>query len=100
MKPFRWHRAARAEVQIAVAHYEGERKGLGREFREDLEAALGRIRRNPKAFSFYDATVIRKCLLHRFPYTVFFEELDTVIWVRAVAHQKRKPGYWLDRTPD
>lgn len=100
MKHLRWHRGARTEVKIAIAYYEGKLKGLGRDFRAELEAALARVQNNPKGFSRYDGSDIRKCLLQRFPYTVFFEELDTMIWIRAIAHQKRSPGYWMDRTPD
>jgi hypothetical protein len=39
------HAEAEAEFQIAIAYYEGRRKGLGREFREELEGAFERIRR-------------------------------------------------------
>ena len=41
--------------------------------------------------------VIRWALLPRFPYAVIFMDLGTEIRVLAVAHAKRRPGYWLDR---
>jgi plasmid stabilization system protein ParE len=31
------------------------------------------------------------------PYVVFFEVADDAITIVAVAHQRRRPGYWLDR---
>jgi len=42
----------------------------------------------------------RACPLKRFPYTIFYIDLDEQIWVGAVAHQSRRPGYWARRRPD
>jgi hypothetical protein len=38
-------------------------------------------------------------LLKRFPYTVYYLELDHSIWIAAVAHQQRRPGYWSQCRP-
>ena len=42
---------------------------------------------------------MRRFRLSRFPYIVFYLELDDTIWVAAVAHTSRRPGYWRDRQP-
>jgi toxin ParE1/3/4 len=39
----------------------------------------------------------RKRHLARFPYTIHYAEIDDMIWIAAVAHQKRWPGYWSKR---
>ncbi len=39
----------------------------------------------------------RRYLLHRFPYHVVFRERGKAIEVVAVAHVKRRPGYWKSR---
>jgi plasmid stabilization system protein ParE len=100
VKPVVVHAEADAEVKIAITYYEGRRKGLGREFREELERAFERIRRLPQAFAAIDAHGTRKHRLHRFPYTIYYVELDQTTWIAAVAHQKRRPGYWSGRSPD
>ena len=41
--------------------------------------------------------MIRRARLPCFPYAVIFMDLGTEIRVLAVAHAKRRPGYWLDR---
>jgi hypothetical protein len=41
----------------------------------------------------------RKRRLYHFPYTVYYVEFDESIWIVAIAHQKRRPGYWTDRVP-
>lgn len=39
----------------------------------------------------------RKRIVRRFPYVVFFEITGDVVTIVAVAHQRHRPGYWLDR---
>lgn len=99
MKPFTIHAEAEAEVRVSVAYYEVRRAGLGREFRQEFEATLDRIRRMPQAFTAVDDQGTRKHRFQRFPYTVYYVELDDSIWIVAVAHQKRRPGYWSGRSP-
>jgi toxin ParE1/3/4 len=43
---------------------------------------------------------LRKCFVRRFPYTIFYLELAEQIWIAAVAHQRRRPGYWRNRMPE
>ena len=100
MKPLVFHPEARAELREAALYYEGQRAGLGGELRVEIEAALARILRNPKAFTQVDDLQRRKCLVGRFPYSIIFEELEEVIHVMAVAHQRRRPGYWSSRTAE
>ncbi len=35
--------------------------------------------------------------LSRFPYAVIYKENSTMIWILAVAHGHRRPGYWKER---
>jgi toxin ParE1/3/4 len=99
VKPVFFHAEAEAEFRAAVAFYEGQRAGLGREFRESIEAAVERIRKTPEAFAPHGDQGVRKCLIGRFPYTVFYLEQEASLWIVAVAHQRRRPGYWSGRTP-
>lgn len=39
----------------------------------------------------------RRCVLRHFPYTVLYEVFEQTVTVLAVAHQRRRPGYWQDR---
>ncbi|WP_169977672.1 type II toxin-antitoxin system RelE/ParE family toxin [Tautonia rosea] len=91
------HAEAEAEVLDAIAYYEDRQAGLRRAFREDLEATLDRIRRMPGTFAPIDDQGTRKHRFQRFPYTIYYVELDDVIWIAAIAHQKRRPGYWSRR---
>lgn len=40
---------------------------------------------------------IKRCVLHRFPYSIFYSVKTDCILILSVAHQHRKPYYWIDR---
>ena len=71
MKPTDFHPDAALEANGTVDYYESLRPGLGDDFREDLDAALDRIRQNPRLYA-AESGSIRICLLHRFPYSVYY----------------------------
>ncbi|HAV63136.1 MAG TPA: plasmid stabilization protein [Verrucomicrobiales bacterium] len=67
--------------------------------REELDSAVGRIRRNPLGFPLVEGDW-RKCRLKRFPYGLIYRIKDDVVQVIAFTHHKRQPGYWLLRGRD
>jgi len=99
VKPVSIHADADAELRDALERYEQERVGLGREFREEFEAALARVRDNPELYAVEDVSGVRYCPFHRFPYTLVYLDLEDRLWVAAVAHQHRRPRYWARRRP-
>lgn len=89
-------RIARQELEDAVRYYELEYSGLGRKFKEEVKKAALRIAEYPQAWSIERGDV-RKCLLHKFSYKLMYSvEVDHIL-VIAVAHQHRKPDYWVAR---
>lgn len=99
MNPIDFHPDAAQEANDAVDFYDEKRAGLGDDFRTELTAALARIQQNPGMYGVESGSV-RVCPLHRFPYNVYYEELEDRIWVAAVGHQSRRPGYWSRRRPN
>jgi len=93
---FDFHPDADEELDEAVRYYEGCQPGLGLEFAEEVQAAIGRIIQYPKAWSRLSANT-RRCLVNRFPYGVIYQLKSEAIRVIAVAHLHRRPGYWKDR---
>ena len=99
MKPVRFHPEAEAELLAAVIYYEDQRPGLGVDLRQEVEAAVGLVQKSPQVFAARPADDLRKCPVRRFPYAVYYLDLDAEIWIAAVAHGKRRPGYWAGRSP-
>jgi plasmid stabilization system protein ParE len=85
---------AKLELQDAVAYYELELSGLGKRFKEDVKKAILRIVEYPNAWSI-ERNEVRKCLLHTFPYKILYSIEEDHILIIAVAHQHRKPDYWV-----
>ena len=100
MKPVVFHQDAEAELDAAMAYYESQRSGLGLDLRTDIARTIGRIQRHPQLFPLHNEGKLRKSSVRRFPYVVFYLDLEEYIWIAAVAHQRRRPGYWVYRTPE
>lgn len=97
MKPVLIHSKAQAELGEAVGYYESQKQALGLDFQSEVERAVARVQQAPQIGSPYKATELRRYLVRRFPYIIFYAELGEFIWVVAIAHTKRKPDYWLRR---
>ena len=77
--------AARAELIDAQDWYEGEAAGVGRRFRQAIDALLERMSDNPGQFPVVLKNVHR-ALLRRFPYALFFVVEDNALIVIACFH--------------
>jgi plasmid stabilization system protein ParE len=97
MKPAVFQDEAEIELEEAAAWYELHKTGLGREFLLSVKEAIQKICDNPRIGSRFGATRFRYVLVHRFPYVVFYSEGVDTIRVMAVAHNRRRPGYWKNR---
>jgi plasmid stabilization system protein ParE len=88
--------AARDELIGAQDWYEGEASGLGRRFRQAMDALVGRMSDSPRQFPAVFKNV-HGALLRRFPYSLLFviEEDDLV--VIAGFHASRDPSRWQKR---
>ena len=86
---------ARRELEDAARYYELEHEGLGQRFSLEVKKAARRITRYPRAWSL-ERGEVRKCPLHKFPYKLLYSIEKDHIFVIAVAHQHRRPDYWVD----
>jgi plasmid stabilization system protein ParE len=66
-------------------------------FRDILDAALGDVASGLRQHPCAGRTRCRECILPGLPYTVVYEETDDSVRVVALAHHRRRPGYWMKR---
>ncbi|KFD42442.1 plasmid stabilization protein [Peptococcaceae bacterium SCADC1_2_3] len=93
---FFFHPAAEQELNEAVDYYNQVQDSLGLQFSKEVYAAIKNILAFPRAWvSLSDNT--RRCLINRFPYGVIYQIADEKLFIIAVMHLNRKPGYWKDR---
>lgn len=62
----------------------------------ELDRAIELIAEGPIQWASYVAGT-RRLAMRRFPYLVVFREVEGVVQILAVAHVRRRPGYWKDR---
>lgn len=96
MKPVAFHPQAQAEFFAAQDYYEQCVGGLGLEFRNEVRSAVDTIQAAPDRWSPH-RNETRFYLVHRFPFAVIYLDLPKQIWVVAIAHLRRRPGYWVSR---
>ena len=90
------HPEADAEFTDAIEHCAAIDRRLGRRFYFEIERSFRKILAEPDRF-FQFHPPFRRALVRKFPYSVIFAQKQDRIWVLAVMHAKRKPGYWIHR---
>lgn len=96
MKPHVFHPEAREDYTQAVRYYFDVRPELGVRLYDEIERLIREIRREPMRFSQFSPSA-RRALARRFPYSVVYVNEPERVWVIAVMHAKRRPGYWRER---
>jgi len=85
------------DIKVAYDWYESQRVGLGEDFLLTLEESYAKISRNPNAYQeIYK--IVRRKLVRRFPYGIFFVLKNSKVIVLTIMHTKRNPSEWKDRT--
>jgi plasmid stabilization system protein ParE len=87
---------AQAEFDEAFDYYEGQQTGLGVDFVARVQQVFDRISANPQLHGVVFAD-IRKAVVTRFPYCVFYRAEAARVEVIAVFHSKRDPSMWQGR---
>lgn len=96
MTPVKYHEAAEDELLNAIGYLEHRAKGLGRRF-------FGEVRRAERLIAQFPESAeeirlgIRKRLLRKFRYSLIYSVEQDGLLILAVAHQSRRPEYWVGR---
>jgi toxin ParE1/3/4 len=96
VKPHAFHPEAGEEYTRAVEHYAAIAPELGNRLYNEIEGLILEIRRQPERF-FRIHPPAQRALCREFPYSVVYLDQPDRIWIVAVMHAKRRPGYWRDR---
>jgi len=87
---------AERDLAEAFRWYERRKSGLGEDLIREVEAALEEISEFPLRWPVV-CRDIRRRLVRRFPYGVFYYVDSRTTVVLAVFHAKRDPSRWQDR---
>jgi plasmid stabilization system protein ParE len=95
-KPVEFHPEALSEAEAAVAWYRERSLRAAEVLVRELERAIAAISEAPHRWPLFEAGC-RRFPLRRFPYLLIYREKLLSIEVLAVAHARRRPGYWRPR---
>lgn len=91
-------RAAESDLIEAVRWYEHERSALGLHFLQEATSALQRALAQPEAYRLLRRRPhVRRVLITRFPYRIFYILRPDALIVFAVLHAKRQDRGWTGR---
>ena len=88
---------ATQDYEEAYVWYFGRSIDLAAEFEREIDRGLRLIADNPLRWPKFDAER-RRLVLRKFPYSIVYEIIKEKIVVLAIAHGRRRPYYWRDRT--
>ena len=101
MKPLIVEEGASAEFEEAAERYEAEDVKVAWRFVQEVLAAIDAVHRSPGEWplapTVHERFGVRRRLVPGFPYAVVYKETEDAVWIIAVAHGKRRPGYWRER---
>jgi plasmid stabilization system protein ParE len=94
--PFRFHPEAREDFRDAIRWYRAKNAIASVEFRTTVTGSIRAIAHAPQRWPKY-LHGTRRFILRRFPFSVIYLDDPDLVTIVAVAHSKRRPGYWKGR---
>ncbi len=92
---FFFHPSASAELREATKWYRDRAPDIAADFLNAIYAAVANIVSAPQRWPLKGRW--RRYYLRRFPYVIAYREVDELLQIGAVAHQRRLPDYWSRR---
>lgn len=88
---------AQEDLDYAFHWYEDQESGLGKEFIRCVDAKIADLNRHPLHYPVVQSERVRRALINRFPFSVYFVNKENLITIFAILHQKRRPESWKSR---
>jgi hypothetical protein len=96
MMPIDFLPEADQEMIEAARYYQSLSSGLGDDYLDEVERAVHSIATSPQTWPIFEGD-FRRRLVKRFPFGVIYKIESDKILIIAIAHLRRKPGYWKKR---
>lgn len=92
-----YHPAVEAELRDIQQYYDDRSPGLGTQFLDEFERQVFALAATPQRWMVVTGD-IRRCLMRRFPYIIYFRQLqEKGIRITVVKHQRRHPSLGRER---
>jgi plasmid stabilization system protein ParE len=90
------HPAALEEAEAATDWYAERSRRAAEGFLNELRRAIQQISEYPEQFPVLEFGM-RRIVLRKFPYILVYRASATSVEIVAIAHGRRRPGYWRNR---
>lgn len=87
---------AATELLEAQQWFDEQRTGLGQEFGLEVDLTVSEVLTRPESFPRVHGEM-RRAIVHRFPYGVFFRIVADTIVILGIIHGHRNPESWRNR---
>jgi plasmid stabilization system protein ParE len=94
LKPLKYHPAVKRKIKASLAWYTQQGEDAADGFHEELLPAIERVRQRPQLYPPHLHGAWRASV-DRYPFSIIYHEKAVEIQIIAVAHAKRRPGYWM-----
>lgn len=97
---FAFHPEARAEFVADVDWYDSREVGVSERFEMAVRGAIDAAIDSPESWAAWhrwDRQPVVRSKGVGFPYRIVYFVTDELLTIVAVAHEKRRPGYWRER---
>jgi len=91
-----FHPEAQNEFVAAAQFYENRTEGLGLDFTLTVQRAYERLLGHPASGAPF-GRLLKRVLVPKFPYGLLYRVEPDRIYIVAVMHLHRRPGYWRSR---
>jgi len=98
-REIKYHPKALAEAFKSARWYNRRCPGLGAEFFDEIDAVVGELRADP-LIKRADRDGVRSWRMKRFRFRIYYFVEPNGIRILAVAHPKRRTGFWRQRIQD
>ena len=88
---------AQEDLDDAFLWYEDQEPGLGKEFIRCIDAKIAELNRHPLHHQVVLSDRVRRALINRFPFSIYFVNEKELVTIFAILHQKRSPKFWKSR---
>ncbi|HWZ83586.1 MAG TPA: type II toxin-antitoxin system RelE/ParE family toxin [Terriglobales bacterium] len=95
-KPFRFHPEAQQEFRGSIRWYRDRSPSAAVDFRLEVATVIREILEAADRWPKY-LYGTRRVVLRRFPFSIIYLDEPSAVILVAIAHGKRKPGYWKRR---
>jgi toxin ParE1/3/4 len=92
-----FHKEARREALAALDWYLERSEQVAERFLAEISRAVDTVSAAPQRWPEYGHDT-RGFVLHQFPFAIIYRILASSVQIVAIAHMRRRPGYWKGRT--